>query len=212
MYTIIRFVFCIVVFAAVFFLCRPARQWFLNLDKRWKLLLFVICCGFLPLFLLSVSPESYFVNFSSPESAYGYLNGGTYSGIVYGKDSAIAVKTTGEGAVTTTLLHGSGTKWRISKPSQGAFTGVAEFGEICLDRLALDEIAGSYWSLMDIWGEIEADSLVALNGIAAAYQTSTTFAATGSEGHYWFFYLEDVPTTVELTVDGVPLGTVTVEE
>ena len=123
MYTIIRFVFCIVVFAAVFFLCRPARQWFLNLDKRWKLLLFVVCCGFLPLFLLSVSPESYFVNFSSPESAYGYLNGGTYSGIVYGKDSAIADKTTGEGAVTTTLLHGSGTKWRISS-ARSALTGL----------------------------------------------------------------------------------------
>lgn len=88
----------------------------------------------------------------------------------------------------------------------------AAIGEICIDRLSIPEITGSYWSVMDVWGEIGAERSVALNGVAPAFQTSVTFQATGSEGQYWFFYLEDAPTEVQLTVDGEDFGNAEVRE
>ena len=57
-----------------------------------------------------------------------------------------------------------------------------------------------------------AGHTVALNGVPAGFQTGIAFAATGSEGQSWFFYLENVPREIELTVDGVPFGAAVVRE
>ena len=162
--------------------------------------------------LLCVSPESDLVRFKTPEEAYHYLNGHAYDDIIYGADSALALAVTQEGVVSTTLLHGQEAEWYISKPSKSTFSASAAIGEICIDRLSIPEITGSYWSVMDVWGEIGAERSVALNGVAPAFQTSVTFQATGSEGQYWFFYLENAPTEVRLTVDGEDFGNAEVRE
>ena len=47
---------------------------------------------------------------------------------------------------------------------------------------------------------------------AKSAQNEVTFQATGSEGQYWFFYLEDAPTEVQLTVDGEDFGNAEVRE
>lgn len=212
MYTIIRFAFCIIAAIAVLALCKPVRKWFFALNRGLKLILFVGFCGILPLVLLCVSPESDLVRFKTPEAAYHYLNGHAYDDIICGADSALALAVTQEGVVSTTLLHGQEAEWYISKPSQSTFSASAAIGEICIDRLSIPEITGSYWSVMDVWGEIGAERSVALNGVAPAFQTSVTFQATGSEGQYWFFYLEDAPTEVQLTVDGEDFGNAEVRE
>ena len=132
MFEIVRLIFCIIALVVCFFLIKKSRV----LRKRRWYIICIIIAVMLTILSVLIPIENIFVTFSSPESAYGYVNKGEVKLVVNGKKSDFVIGENGDTDIYAIIPKsddgwklgmGADTKRIIKKISDGIIIYVYQY-------------------------------------------------------------------------------------